>query len=793
MSFPSDLADRDARKGGVERTAGESTEYAHFNTRSPLCTLSKPGDQGRRFTPPWSRRVDELVAWGAELIRKPGSWHSVGSIAIPAVLVISMLFAGVVPLTSGGRPMGPDPSRIQAASTTGTGCQLTPGSAAYEVGPITASFTLSPTLSLSGPGSVYVGVGVLGGTSTIAVHDSLGDTFTPITSYSSSWSDEGALFYEDYSAAESGLSIIVDFSGSTGTHAVAIAIPVVGTYQSPSLDAVGSWISATSATSITASVSTPNIGDTVLLFPFDTKGVSQEQGLTTPGGVFANIPNAAWSTYAELFEGSDAYGYDAGSGQISVTQGGGESGGDIFAVAIAIRPSSTVGNTGCPLIPGWASTSVGPISDSSSTTFELAAMDFGAGTAVYVGVGVLGGSSSIAVSDNLGNTFDSISSFASTWDDMGALFYQDYYAGEADLTVSVTFAQSTGTHAVVIAIPVPNTSQNPPSLDAIGPWVTATASTSITASVTTPRAGDTILMFPFDTLGIADEEGLPTPDDIGFGSVANGAASTYAELFEGNDIYGYDAGSGVISVTQGGGAPGGYMFAIAIALGSGETSGYLYPPYDAPYQSESGSQTGAPCAEDNNLVGPTAQTSTGYVYVDVGAWALACGSASILSQAGFYTGTFTTTLTGDYWLSVYWIGSGGAEVASSPCDYPDCGGYGAASGTATVWFNVQDLTDNGAWVLGSNFLGCSVYNNQQDNGGYWAWAGGFTCYYAAEADLTAGHVYQFVTFLAVGDSVGALCDECGATATGNFGNVQGGSPVDYGALFDASWLLVPYS
>jgi hypothetical protein len=265
--------------------------------------------------------------------------HVIVSITIWIVLVISVLYVGIGAQGSKAQPSESIPNSAITSATATKGCPtVTPGYAAFFVGPIPATFTLSPKLSLSGPGSIYVGVGVLGGTANIRVSDSLGDKFTHISSFVASWNDEGALFYHDYAAAESGLTISVVFSGGTGNHAVAIAIPIVGTYQKRSLNAVGSWVSATSATSITASVTTPRAGDTVLMFPFDTVGVSLEQGLPTPNTGFANVPNGGASTAALLWEGNDSYGYDATTGSISVTQSGGASGGDIFAIAIAVRP-----------------------------------------------------------------------------------------------------------------------------------------------------------------------------------------------------------------------------------------------------------------------------------------------------------------------------------------------------------------------------------------------------------------------------------------------------------------------
>jgi hypothetical protein len=228
-------------------------------------------------------------------------------------------------------------SGLGSASTPTAYGQLIPGVAATFVGPTSDIFTLSPTLSLSGPGSIYVGVGVYDGSPTIHVTDNLGDTFTAVSYYNTSWSDEGAIFYYDYATAESDLTITVVFSGGSA-HAVAVAIPIAGTHQNPSLDGVGSWVTAKSATSITASVTTSQAGDTVLMFPFDSVGVTNEQGLPNPSGGFANVANGGASTAALLWEGNDSYGYDATTGSISVTQSGGASGGDIFAIAIAVRP-----------------------------------------------------------------------------------------------------------------------------------------------------------------------------------------------------------------------------------------------------------------------------------------------------------------------------------------------------------------------------------------------------------------------------------------------------------------------
>lgn len=510
------------------------------------------------------------------MVRRVGvlrGWHGIGTIAVCIVLILSVLALGNWIQASIATWQGSNPGSIVPAASYAIGCPLTPGFAAYFVGPIPATFTLSPELSLSGHGSIYVGVGVLGGTATITVKDSLGNTFTEITSYKSSWDDEGAIFYHDYSAAESGLKITVVFSGG-GNHAVAIAIPITGTYQTPSLNAIGSWVSATSATSVTASVTTPEPGDTILMFPFDTVGASSERGLPTPNVVFANVPNGGYSTYADLWEGNDSYGYDAGSGPMTVTQSGGASGGSIFAIAVGLQPTSTQSNPGCPMYPGPSTGAVGPI----PATFSLGGLTLNPGGAVYLAVGVLGGTANILVTDNYGNTFTHITYFNASWGDEGALFYHVYSGGAPELTISVTFSGGTGTHAVAIAVPVTETNNIAPVLDAVGSWVSAESSSSVTATVNPPNAGDTILMFPFDTAGVGTEEGLPTPTD-GFGSIVFAAYSTYAELWEGNDSYGVDATAGSMTITQGGGEPNGDIFAIAIALRPVSTVGQCNPLY----------------------------------------------------------------------------------------------------------------------------------------------------------------------------------------------------------------------
>ncbi len=486
------------------------------------------------------------------------SGRYVGAATIWAILLLSSLYVGNhAPSTSPLTPGLVDGATVAAPATSDCPKTITPGYAASYVGPIPASFTLSPTLSLTGSGAVYVGVGVLGGASSILVSDNLGNTFTYISYYNSSWTDEGALFYHDYSKAESDLTISVVFSGGTGNHAVAIAIPIVGTNRSQSLDAVGPWVAEASASSIAATVTTPRAGDTVILFPFDTIGITLEQGLPSPGSGLTNVPNAGASTYASLWEGNLSYGYESLPGAVSASQSGGVSGGSIFAIAIAVRPLTG----GCVLSAGPAASYVGPI----PATFTLSpSLDLTGPGAVFIGVGVLGGASDIRVSDNFHNEFNSISFYNASWGDEGAIFYHDYGAGHSGLTITVEFSGGTGNHAVAIAFPIAGTYRKQ-SLDAVGAWTAATSAFSITANVTLPRAGDTVLLFPFDTVGITLEQGLSNPSS-GFTNVLGGGASTYAELWQGNDSYGYEARSGPASITQSGGASDGNIFAIAIAL-----------------------------------------------------------------------------------------------------------------------------------------------------------------------------------------------------------------------------------
>jgi hypothetical protein len=207
------------------------------------------------------------------------------------------------------------------------------------------------------------------------------------------------------------------------------------------------------------------------------------------------------------------------------------------------------------------------------------------------------------------------------------------------------------------------------------------------------------------------------------------------------------------------------------------TSGTLSAPYSSSY-TYLGHNAEA-CAQYNNDVGPTATTSNGYVEIEVGAIAAGCGGASILSQGGFYTDSFTPGESGNYYLQVIWGGSFEAELATALGVF----GTSHAGGYAIFYFNVIDQS-TGYYVFGS-YQQSTLYNpGMIDDGLDWAdnspdlWVD-----YGATGYLYSGTPYEFVSY------IGVYCEAIAvglvdASCVGNFG-----SDLNSAILVGADWSL----
>jgi hypothetical protein len=223
----------------------------------------------------------------------------------------------------------------------------------------------------------------------------------------------------------------------------------------------------------------------------------------------------------------------------------------------------------------------------------------------------------------------------------------------------------------------------------------------------------------------------------------------------------------------GGGGSGRYAGTLVL---NSVIGGLLSAPYSSTWQAVADSATGV--GQWNQFVGPTEDTSDGYVFIDTGAQAYGLGAANIYDEGGFYVQTFSPTVGGTYDLQATWGGVYEASASTSICIL----GASYAAGYGTFYMNVLDLT-TGEYVFG-NYLSSTLYSFDYACGVSWG-ANNPTVWdvIGSTAGLASGHTYQFITYLEVYAEASAV-GLAGASSVGNFG-----SDTNSAILVNAEWTL----